>query len=209
MIKILSVNEIKRKPDLREVTDNEQNKYVVLSETVFLNNILPEASFERDEWYGILTESDYKIGLNYALDYISRGMKTQKEIKNKLFERKIRENAVEQILTRLRELDYVNDRKYALEYVGVYSDIRGSIRLRNELYLRGVDRKHIDEALDTLTDEGPAALNAALKFTKGRELDNKERERLIRHLLSRGFPYDAIKTALRQMGKETDDISDL
>lgn len=209
MIKILSVNEIKRKPDLREVTDNEQNKYVVLSETVFLNNILPEASFERDEWYGILTESDYKIGLNYALDYISRGMKTQKEIKNKLFERKIRENAVEQILTRLRELDYVNDRKYALEYVGVYSDIRGSIRLRNELYLRGVDRKYIDEALDTLTDEGPAALNAALKFTKGRELDNKERERLIRHLLSRGFPYDAVKTALRQMGKETDDISDL
>lgn len=209
MIKILSVNEIKRKPDLREVTDNEQNKYVVLSETVFLNNILPEASFERDEWYGILTESDYKIGLNYALDYISKGMKTQKEITNKLFERKIRENAVEQILTRLRELDYVNDRKYALEYVGVYSDIRGSIRLRNELYLRGVDRKYIDEALDTLTDEGPAALNAALKFTKGRELDNKERERLIRHLLSRGFPYDAVKTALRQMGKETDDISDL
>lgn len=209
MIKILSVNEIKRKPDLREVTDNEQNKYVVLSETVFLNNILPEASFERDEWYGILTESDYKIGLNYALDYISKGMKTQKEIKNKLFERKIRENAVEQILTRLRELDYVNDRKYALEYVGVYSDTRGSIRLRNELYLRGVDRKYIDEALDTLTDEGPAALNAALKFTKGRELDNKERERLIRHLLSRGFPYDAVKTALRQMGKETDDISDL
>jgi len=209
MVKIASVNLVKRKTDLREVTDSEGNKYIVSCDILTINGLEEGKEFSESEWDNIIISSDRERGFEYSIDYLSRGMRTEKELKDKLKERKIHYKAASEIIRRLKELDYINDEKYAIDYINYYSSSRGKIRLRNELYLKGVEKNLIDEALSTFEDEEKSCLEIAKKFSKGVSPYGKEKEKLIRYLLSRGYGYEIIRDAIKNLGGDTDDLQDL
>lgn len=209
MIKVLFVNEVKRKPNLREVTDSDGVRYILSIDSVITSNIRPDREYSESEWNDILLSSDSRIGMDIAIDYLSRGMRTEGEIKLKLKEKKISYRAIDAIINRLIELDYINDKKYAELYINSYSDSRGKIRLRSELYSKGIDKELINNALDNLEDEETACIEVARKYFRGKTLDKKAKESLIRHLLSRGYTYDIVRNAISVIGGDVDDLPDI
>lgn len=206
MVQVLNILEVKRKPNLKEIITDCGNYYLSL-DAVLTNNIRFEMSFSDEEWADIVLASDTRIGIEYSLDYLSRGMKSEKEVVEKLKLRNISGPAIELVMKRLRELQYIDDSKYAAEYVDTYKSSRGSIRLRSELILKGIDKNIINDMMIGNKEEQKFAILIAKKFTK--DIVPFDRDKLMRFMLQRGYSYQIIREAISKLGGEVDDLSDL
>jgi regulatory protein len=135
------------------------------------------------------------------------------EMKQHLERRAENKELVPAIIARLRELNYLDDATYALNYASQHVKIRrqGRFRIARELRARGVPDRYIEQAIARVfaeTDE-PALVRARLKRrlallnrTPGQAsapLDQKKIASLYRNLLSAGFSADIIRTELKRI----------
>jgi regulatory protein len=112
---------------------------------------------------------------------------------------------VSTLIARLRELKYLDDARYALDYARLHANSRrrGRFRITRELRGRGVPDRHIEAALDAVfaeTDESSlvrARLKRHLSIARG-PLDQRKLASLYRSLLRAGFSSDAIRAALNE-----------
>ena len=115
------------------------------------------------------------------------------------------ESLIPRVIARLRELRYLDDARYALNFT--QSRVRshhGRFRIARELRVRGVPAQHIEAALSTVfaeTDEA-ALVRARLKRRLAHvrpPLDQRKLSSLYRSLLAAGFSADIIRTELRNL----------
>ena len=112
--------------------------------------------------------------------------------------------AVSTVVARLREQQYLDDARYALEYVRHHAQTRrqGRFRIARELRGRGVPDRHIEAALNSVfaeTNEAAsvrARLKRHLSHTRGALGQNKIAS-IYRSLLRPGFSSDIIRAELR------------
>jgi regulatory protein len=134
-------------------------------------------------------------------------------MKQHLERRAENKDLVPAIIARLRELNYLDDAKYALNYAAQHVKIRrqGRFRIARELRARGVPDRYIDDAIRQVfaeTDE-PALVRARLKRrmallnrksgAQGAPLGQKKIASLYRNLLSAGFSADTIRAELKRI----------
>ncbi len=130
-------------------------------------------------------------GVNFAFDsairQISRSLKSESEVRQKLEEKGYTEEEAEGAILKLRSYGYINDMAYAHAYVSTYGKDRGKLRLSYELSAKGVSKDIIDEVLPENEEDIARALceKKAKKYT--------EKEKMVRYLMSRGFEYDVAK----------------
>jgi len=118
------------------------------------------------------------------------------------------------VIARLREQNYLDDARYALEYARQHAQSRrqGRFRIARELRARGVPDRHIETALDSAfaeTDEAAlvrARLKRHLSHVRG-ALGQRKIASLYRSLLRAGFSSDIIRAELR--GITHGDLPDL
>jgi regulatory protein len=133
------------------------------------------------------------------------------EMKQHLERRAENKDLVPPIIARLRELNYLDDAKYALNYASQQVKIRrqGRFRIARELRARGVPDRYIEDAIAKVfaeTDE-PALVRARLKRRlallnkKSAPLDQKQIASLYRNLLTAGFSADTIRNELKRVTK--------
>jgi len=117
------------------------------------------------------------------------------------------------VISRLRELHYLDDARYALDFTrSRVQSHRGRYRIARELRGRGVPDEHIETALTAVfaeTDEASlvrARLKRRLAHIRG-QLDQRKIASLHRSLLTAGFSSDVIRTELRAVTRG--DLPDL
>jgi SOS response regulatory protein OraA/RecX len=135
------------------------------------------------------------------------------EMKQHLERRAENKDLIPAIIARLRELNYLDDAKYALNYAAQHVKVRrqGRFRIARELRARGVPDRYIDDAIATVfadTDE-PALIRtrlkrrlALLKRKSGEvnaPIDQKKIASLYRNLLGAGFSADVIRAELKRV----------
>ena len=111
---------------------------------------------------------------------------------------------VSSVVARLRQLNYLDDARYALEYARQHAQTRrqGRFRIARELRTRGVPDRYIEAALDAVfaeTDEAAlvrARLERRLAHLRG-PLDKRKLASLYGALLRAGFSADVIRAELR------------
>ena len=139
-----------------------------------------------------------------ALRALMRRAHSIHEMKKYLARRAEERDAIAQVIARLREQNYLDDAKYALEYARQHAQSRGQGRFRiaRELRARGVPDQHIEAALETTfadTDEAAAARKRILRLfgrVKG-PISQRKIASAYRSLLRAGFPADVIRAELR------------
>lgn len=147
----------------------------------------------------IIFESDKRYAFDYALGYISKYVATQKKVSDKLYEKGFGKAVVEYTIQKLSDYGYVDDAEYAKQYVLTCKNVKGARRMREDLKSRGVQEKHIDEALKDL-DNRESALVLAQKHSTGKDLsDQNYVGKLVRYLQYRGFDWDIISWCLSQL----------
>lgn len=146
-------------------------------------------------------QSEEEKFFNLAYRYLSYRPRSEKEVVDHLTKKKVNEKTIAQIVTRLKEQDYLDDKEFALWWV----DQRGRFRprsryfLKSELIKKGIERKIIDQVLAKVDEE---ALVDKIILKRKSRLKNLEpsqaRKKLIGYLQRRGFSWEEIKKGLKK-----------
>jgi regulatory protein len=117
-------------------------------------------------------------------------------------------DVVKGILERLKKLDYLDDARYARQFVRLHTELRkqGPFRIARDLRARGVADRHIEAALAERSAESSESglvrerLERRIKLLRG-PLDERRVASLYRSLLRAGFSADIIRRELSAMAK--------
>ena len=162
----------------------------------------------------MLHEEELSKAKNYVYGILARRMYTSKEIRNKLLEREYTDEIIQEVIATMERYGYVNDQFYAAEWIQsrMNAKPKGKIALRQELYLKGVDKSIIEEAISEAFDdskENDMALDLAKRKIKSYSSSDPAvvKRKLQSFLLRRGFRYETVREVIEKL--ETFDDSDV
>ena len=130
---------------------------------------------------------------NLALRYLSRSAKTMMEMQRYLEKKAVEQDTIESILTRLTELNYIDDRAYARQFIEnrVRFKPKSVFALGYELRHKGVDPAIAEELLAELDDAELAFKAIEPKLDLWHRLDDESRKKkTMNYLRYRGFSHD-------------------
>ncbi len=138
---------------------------------------------------------------NYVLWLLGRQAYTTGQLKDKLVRKGATEETVTRVLDKLLELKLVDDALYAEAFVRTRSRNKGAIRLRQELFRKGVAEPLVDKAVGNLDEATQLGSAVALAEKNRWRWKGEPRERYAKayaFLARRGFPVDVVRGALEQ-----------
>lgn len=155
-------------------------------------------------------DEEYVQAKQSALDYLAHKPRTEEEVRRKLRQTDVSEPVRDEVISRLYELQYLDDEAYARDYVRnrFSSKKYGPERIRRELRKRGVDRRLIEEAVhDHFSDIDVKAIareHAEKRWSRlaDEEDARRRKQKLYRYLRRRGFPSDVISPLLDELERE-------
>lgn len=155
-------------------------------------------------------------GTNYCEWWLGQSDKSEQFLRDKLAGKGYPEDIIDRILDKLREYGYVDDVRYAHQYVRNRQeyDRRGTNAIKFELMRKGISREIIDEALEEEKDDDvqrEAALSLARsKARSSRNVDKQKRvQRIVGALARRGYDLGMAFSIAKEALAEDDEEMDL
>lgn len=150
---------------------------------------------------GILVKRAKKRAM-YLLEKMDR---TEKQLRDKLAESGYSGDLIDEAVEYVRSYHYIDDRRYARNYIRYRQESKSRILLKNELLQKGVSSHIVDEAMEEEYHVDPCDLiNRWLeKKDCPRAGENPAKERKIcQFLMRKGFSWEDIRSCMEQFGKE-------
>jgi len=144
-----------------------------------------------------------------AIKILMRRAHSVHEMKQALERRSEDKSLIKKVLDRLKSSGYIDDARYAKQFARQRTEVRkqGKFRVARDLRARGVPDRHIETALEEIsqnTDEAALVrqrIERKLRSSCG-EIDDKKLASLYRSLLRSGFSADVIRRELRSLTRE-------
>lgn len=160
-----------------------------------------------DDYSGALQhdlENDDRIEMAYTglLNFIAFRERCEHEVKEWLYKKKYRDLS-DELITRLKDRNYLNDERFARLFVKDRVKIKGwgPIRLRHQLSAKRISKQIIESAIENIRDEydfNQLALDLAESKLKNIERPTfKDKKRMWSLLQRRGFEGPSIHFALQ------------
>ncbi len=147
-----------------------------------------------------------KLRALHLLEYMDR---TEKGLRKKL-EKDYPPEAIDETIRYLGSYGYIDDKRYAENYLRTRLNGKGHRRLFQELYQKGVPSALVQEAWEELcmeesVEEGPderASIRKLItkKIGDQTELSRREYQRLMAFLARRGFSWEDISAEFEEKG---------
>lgn len=156
-----------------------------------------------DTWK--LENGDYAC-FDRALGVLEKGMKTEKTIKDYLLQKGYPEICIEKAVVKLKDYGYINDAVFAESYIRTYGALKGSKKLKYDLLGKGIAADIVAEKLESEIDadeQEAACQKFAMKYIKGKDWDQKTKQKLYAHLVAKGFEFDLISRIVREIESQT------
>jgi len=155
----------------------------------------------------VSSEDDLYIA---AINSLARRAYSVYEMRTYLERRAEDKEVVKGVLERLKHLNYLDDARYARQFVRLHTELRkqGAFRIARDLRARGVPDRHIEEALAERSPESSESalvrerLKRRIKLLRG-PLDERRVASLYRSLLRAGFAADTIRRELTALTKQS------
>lgn len=131
--------------------------------------------------------------------------RSEQNIRQKISMAGYRGSFVDDAIDSLKEYGYIDDLRFARYYAESMRDTKGrsAFAISRSLYEKGISRDVIDTVMGELDIDEEAQILKALS-SKGynedniRQIDDKERHKLISFLMRKGFSYDLISIYVRK-----------
>jgi len=148
-------------------------------------------------------ESELELGFGLAVDFLSHGRKTEKQVKDYLI-KKISLSSTENIIEKLKSYHYLDDFEFAKSYIESQKASAGVNKIKQQLILKGVDRGVVDSAINEVEFDDFGIQKLIKKYMKNKENSAQNLSKLNRFLLNKGYTYEEIKKNV-SIHKENDD----
>lgn len=152
----------------------------------------------------IISHAEFDEAVIKAINYLSKYVKTKKQVKTYLLSKGYPEETVYKVIDKLKEYNYINDKDYSVKYIESTAKSQGQKLLAYKLMNKGVKKSDIENALDeTQIDFKQNALILAKKHAKNKEITIKQLQKTYRYLINKGFSYEDANYAISIIKQET------
>ena len=138
---------------------------------------------------------DYQKAKDKALSYLSFRAHSKKEIKEKLLRYGATEDIICDVVDFLEEYKLINEEDFALMYAKDLKNLKryGERRIKMELSKKGISPEIIENTLLELGDYDDSLLYELIKKRLKGDFDKKNKDRVIRYFITKGYELDEIK----------------
>lgn len=122
---------------------------------------------------------------------------------------------IDEAIARLSEYGYLDDAKFAQSYASLRLRERplGRRRLQRDLWLKKVDKKTAESALDEVFEDTPEselidrAIAKRLRL-RGKPKTREDAKKLFDHLLRQGFEFELVSEKVRALSRHEESATD-
>ena len=135
-----------------------------------------------------------------AMHLLEKQDRTRFGLKKKLREGGYPELAIESAIAYVESYHYIDDVRYAASYVRYHQYGKSRRRIEMDLRAKGVSDEDIDRAIETeftISEEDMIRQTMEKRHYDHSSADLKERQRMYRFLMGRGFAYEDIDRVIR------------
>lgn len=182
---------IYKRKELFIVTD--ESSYFVNKGVDKYFNIELNAEIDIDK---LLDKSDELNSYARAIRYLSRYSSTEYNLIRILRKHDHKDKSIKEVIKKLKELNYIDDLRYSLDFYNSKKDKYGKNYIRNKLYQKGVKREIIEkiEFEENIND----IINVIKKRYKDIEINYENRNKVFGYLSRRGFSSSGIIKAIEK-----------
>ena len=142
-----------------------------------------------------------------ALRILERADRTRKELRDKLAAAGFEESAAEEAIAYVSSFGYLDDARYAENFIRRSVSHKSRARIMQELSARGVDRETASEAWETVTEDLPHDEQDMIRSLVDKKLQDPDPDpaalrRLYAWLARRGFSGEDIRHVLEERKRE-------
>ena len=147
-------------------------------------------------------DPDFEKAKKRAFRLLARRARSEKELRDKLKEKKIEVDLIDRVVSRLCELSYLDDEAFARQWVRhlAVDRLSGNRRIEASLREKGIPKDLGERVIAEIRGEYPeseALAKLIRRKRKGGQPDVRERRSLAQYLLGRGFAPDLIFEMIR------------
>lgn len=198
MIKISKIEVQKNHNDRVNVFVDDEYYASMYIDTAVKYGVAKDKEFEEESFKNYLTESEQNIAFSKAFKYLNTALKTKKQMRDYLKKKGYDDSVVNNVITKLQEYNYIDDKGYAESYVNAYKNKYGKSMLVCKLLSKGVAKNIIEEVLEDFESEDNVIDKLLAKKINNKQLSDELVAKCIRFLSSRGFNYEEISSAIKK-----------
>ena len=180
------------------------DEYVCLleAEVIVKNKLKTGSNIEQDEFLKIREESENLTCRKQVLDYVSKGIKTRKQVFEHFRQKGYLPVSINKAIDMLEGYGYINDKYYAETFAKSKQNQKGKMYIVSSLKQKGISDDIISEVMQDFNTEQDAIMNIAKKYLKNKVIDAKTKEKLYRHLISKGFEFGEVNAVVKAVLKD-------
>ncbi|MCQ4087256.1 regulatory protein RecX [Saccharibacillus sp. JS10] len=192
------------------------SSHITVHESTMIRYGMTKGSFfDKKAVQDIIVDNERQVAYAQAIYYLSFKARTSGEVEQKLLEKELDPQAIEETIKRLIDEKLIDDAFYAQEWTKqrVTNKKKGKVVVKQELKRKGINPELIDEALEAIDDEDElrsAEELAAKKWrtTKGELWERKRKTAAF--VMRRGFSSELVRRALDNvLSREGEDAEEL
>ncbi|MBR2190142.1 MAG: regulatory protein RecX [Eubacterium sp.] len=149
--------------------------------------------------YSVIMNKLFDRGKERALYMLDKSYKTKRYVMDKLKAGLYPESIIDKVVSFLEEINLINDLRYAEMYIDYKRGSKSKKQIVQDLYVKGVDKKLIDQAFEESDFTDTESLKKYIEKRKNKYdlSDRKDIQKFYSYLVSKGYSYGDVKDALR------------
>ncbi|NFJ14175.1 recombination regulator RecX [Clostridium botulinum] len=183
----------KRNKDRVNVYIDEEFNFACSSELIYYHNLKNGKVIYENSINDIIKEDNYIKAKGYALKYIEKSLKTESQVKEKLYLKEYDEDTVNKVIRFLKDYNFIDDDKYCDMYIREKLNIYGRNKIKYTLLNKGVKENIVIEKINNINEEKEkkVAYELAEKKYKIMILREKDKFKIYKkiwpYIISRGY----------------------
>ncbi|KEI84606.1 recombination regulator RecX [Clostridium botulinum] len=183
----------KRNKDRVNVYIDEEFNFACSSELIYYHNLKKGKVIDENSLNDIIKEDNYIKAKGYALKYIEKSLKTESQVKEKLYLKEYDEDIVNKVIRFLKDYNFIDDDKYCDMYIREKLNIYGRNKIKYTLLNKGVKENIVIEKINNINEEKEkkVAYKLAEKKYKIMILREKDKFKIYKkiwpYIISRGY----------------------
>lgn len=188
----------KRSKKVRLITD-EGTSFILYKREASRYGLDADMEISQDQWEHLMQEVFIPRARSRAMHLLERQDRTVSNLRQKLRDSGYPEEAIASAVEYVESYHYVDDDRYARSYVRYHQSGKSRRRIRMDLLKKGIADEVVQEALDaeyTVSEEDMIRTAIQKRHLDPSTSDLRERQRIYRFLLGRGFSYEDISRVI-------------
>lgn len=200
---IEKINKIKNRKNLFKVVFSNDESIILSADTIVKFGLTESLKLTENEYKKIIQDDKSSRIIADALSLVAKRSYSAKSLFNKLIEKGYEAENAKKAVERLKELNYINDEKFAATYAKyLVNRGKGEFAIKAELEKHSIDKDLIKKTTNLLKNEQEPHKHIIQiiknKFKKVDLKDKNEVRRVASFFLRRGFSSENVAKAFRE-----------